>query len=95
VFFTENIIEEIYCGGLEAQTCANGENSAVLRELASRMSLKSESFLTAESEKCRRLLWDEYCDISEEYISVSNRDSFVQGFRCGARIISEIFREKG
>lgn len=82
-------IEEIYYGNIEPQEL-NSELSARLKNKLSKLTEKEEQLtekLTAEYKK----LFLDYANTYNEFLSISNSDSFMSGFRLGAKFTYDTF----
>ncbi len=82
-------IEELYYGNIETQEL-NSELSADLRNKLSKLTEKEEQLtakLTAEDKE--RFL--DYANTYNEFLSLSNSDSFMSGFRLGAKFTYDTF----
>ena len=85
----KGFIEEFYFGNLEPQARSFTQNT----EVASQMEIlaENETFLTknlADEEKIRFL---EYVNAWSAVNADSSLDSFINGFRCGARFAYDAF----
>ncbi len=87
-----DFIEDFYYGNIEPQ-----EISTELRtELKSKLDSLSqaEEQLTSKLTNEEKELFMKYAGQSSEFICVSNADSFIAGFRLGARFTYDTFIEK-
>ncbi len=87
-----DFIEDFYYGNIEPQ-----EISTELRtELKSKLDSLSqaEEQLTSKLTNEEKELFMKYAGQSSEFICVSNADSFIAGFRLGARFTYDTFVEK-
>lgn len=89
----ENMIEKLYLSGFETQRCTEASRAA-LQDVMTVLTAKQECLVTAESEKHRRSLMSECEDLCDRLLSISSKDSFVQGFKFGARLACEVFSEE-
>lgn len=80
------MLEEMYYGKLECQerTRCNKE-LIVLSKLCDRNREKLLSTMTDE----QKLLFEKFLDCNDELHCISERESFIQGFKFGAKIIFE------
>ncbi len=84
-----NIIEELYYGNIEPQEL-NSELSGKLSKKLNALTEKEEQFtakLTAEDKE----LFLDYTNTHNEFLSLSNSDSFISGFRLGAKFTYDTF----
>ena len=84
-----NFIEEFYYGNIEPQEITTELRANVRNKLAA-LAKTEEQFVTklteAESE-----LFDTYLKQSGEFLCVSNADSFIAGFKLGAKFTYNTF----
>ena len=84
-----NFIEELYYGNIEPQEL-NSEQSGKLSKKFNALTEKEELLtvkLTAEDKE----LFLNYANTYNEFLSLSNSDSFISGFRLGAKFIYDTF----
>ena len=84
-------IEDFYYGNIEPQ-----ENSSELKsELKRKLSIltQTEEQLTTKLTEEDKELFVKYASQSSEFLCVSNADSFIAGFRLGARFTYDTFIE--
>ena len=84
-----NFIEELYYGNIEPQEL-NSEQSGKLSKKLNALTEKEEQLtvkLTAEDKE----LFLNYANTYNEFLSLSNSDSFISGFRLGAKFIYDTF----
>ena len=84
-----NVIEELYYGNLEPQEMTT-EISPKLKKKLSAL-VKKEEELTAMLPEKERELFVNYVSAHNEFSSISNSDSFISGFRLGARFAYDTF----
>ena len=84
-----NVIEELYYGNLEPQELTT-EISPKLKKKLSALAKKEEE-LTAMLPEKERELFVNYVSAHNEFSSISNSDSFISGFRLGARFAYDTF----
>ena len=84
-----NIIEEFYYGNIEPQELAS-EITPKLKKKLSALVKKEEELIAMLSEK-ERELFANYVNAHNEFSSISNSDSFISGFRLGARFTYDTF----
>ena len=84
-----NFIEELYYGNIEPQKL-NSELSDKLSKKLNALTEKEEQLtakLTAEDKE----LFLNYANTYNEFLSLSNSDSFISGFRLGAKFTYDTF----
>ena len=84
-----NIIEDFYYGNIEPQE-VNSELTHKLKKKLSKLAEKEEQLavrLTGEDKE----LFQSYVSAYVEFSTTSNADSFISGFRLGARFTYETF----
>ncbi len=86
-----NIIEELYYGNIEPQEL-NTELSGKLKKKLSKLSEKEEQ-LTAKLNGEEKEIFLNYASAYTEFSSISNSDSFISGFRLGAKFTYDTFVE--
>ena len=84
-----NIIEELYYGNIELQEL-NSELSAKLKKKLSNLA-ENEEQLTAKLTTEDKELFLNYANTYNEFLSLSNSDSFMSGFRLGAKFTHDTF----
>ena len=84
-----NVIEELYYGNLEPQELTT-EISPKLKKKLSSLAKKEEELTVMLPEKERELFVN-YVNAHNEFSSISNSDSFISGFRLGARFTYDTF----
>lgn len=84
-------IEEFYYGNIEPQAC-NSELNKDLKKLLSTLTEKEE-LLAAKLNGEEKDLFSEYVNAYNEFLSFSIADSFISGFRLGARFTYDTFVE--
>ena len=87
-----NVIEELYYGNLEPQELTT-EITPKLKKQLSALAKKEEE-LTAMLPEKERELFANYVNAHNEFSSLSNSDSFISGFRLGARFAYDTFVER-
>ena len=85
-----SIIEELYYGNLEPMELNNNESGRRLKRKLSELSESETEFAKALSEKEKEIL-SKYMEQCNEFTSLSCADSFVTGFKLGARFACEMF----
>lgn len=84
-----NFIEELYYANIEPQELST-ELSAKLQKKLSKLTEKEEQ-LTAKLNGEEKDLFLNYVSAYVEFSSLSNEDSFISGFRLGARFTYDTF----
>ena len=82
-------IEEFYYGNIEPQE-VNSELTPKLKKKLSNLAEKEEQ-LTARLTGEDKELFQDYVSAYIEFSTISNDDSFISGFRLGARFTYETF----
>ena len=87
-----DFIEDFYYGNIEPQEISTTLSTELKRklDLLSRAEEQLASKLTDEEKE----LFIKYASQSSEFLCVSNADSFIAGFRLGARFTYDTFIEK-
>ena len=86
-----NIIEDFYYGNLEPQEI-NSELTPKLKKELSNLAEKEEQ-LTARLTREDKELFQNYVSAYIEFSTASNADSFISGFRIGAKFTYDTFVE--
>lgn len=84
-----NIIEDFYYGNIEPQEL-NSELTHKLKKKLSSLADKEEQ-LTSQLNGKEKDLFLEYVKVYTEFSSINNADSFITGFRLGARFTYDTF----
>ena len=84
-----NIIEEFYYGNIEPQELTTEITPKLKKKLSALV--KKEEELTAMLPEKERELFAKYVLAYNEFSSIGNSDSFITGFRLGARFIYDTF----
>ena len=84
-----NIIEDFYYGNIEPQEL-NSELTPKLKKKLSNLAEKEEQ-LTARLTGEDKELFQDYVSAYIEFSTTSNADSFISGFRLGAKFTYETF----
>ena len=84
-----NIIKDFYYGNIEPQE-VNSELTPKLKKQLSNLAEKEEQ-LTARLNGEDKELFQNYVNAYIEFPTTSNADSFISGFRLGARFTYETF----
>ena len=91
VEYMSNVIEELYYGNLEPQELTTEITPKLKKKLSSLA--KKEEELTAMLPEKEKELFANYVNSHNEFSSISNSDSFISGFRLGARFTYDTFVE--
>ncbi len=84
-----NIIKELFYGNIEPRE-VNSELTPKLKKKLSNLAEKEEQ-LTAKLTGENKDLFQNYVSAYIEFSTISNADSFISGFRLGARFIQDTF----
>lgn len=84
-----NIIEEFYYGNIEPQELTTEITPKLKKKLSALV--KKEEELTAMLPEKERELFVNYVNAHNEFSSFGNSDSFISGFRLGARFTYHTF----
>ena len=84
-----NVIEELYYGNLEPQELTTEITPKLKKKLSALV--KKEEELTAMLPEKERELFVNYVNAHNEFSSIGNSDSFISGFRLGARFTYDTF----
>ena len=84
-----NIIEEFYYGNIEPQELTTEITPKLKKKLSALV--KKEEELTAMLPEKERELFVNYVNTHNEFSSIGNSDSFISGFRLGARFTYDTF----
>ena len=84
-----NIIEEFYYGNIEPQELSSEITPKLKKKLSALV--KKEEELTAMLPEKERELFVNYVNAHNEFSSIGNSDSFISGFRLGARFTYDTF----
>ena len=82
-------IEEFYYGNIEPQEITTELRAEVRNKLAALA--KTEGVLAASLTDAESELFDKYLKQSGEFFCVSNADSFIAGFKLGAKFTYNTF----
>lgn len=86
----KSIIEELYYGNIEPTELSNGESALKLKRKLSELAKSEHELASSLSDKDK----EEFMKCIEQYNEFSGlscADSFVTGFKLGARFACEIF----
>ena len=84
-----SIIEEFYYGNIEPQTLSTEITPKLKKKLSALV--KKEEELTAMLPEKEKELFTKYVLAYNEFSSIGNSDSFISGFRLGARFTYDTF----
>ena len=82
-------IEDFYYGNIEPQESSLELKSKLKRKLS--ILTQTEEQLTAKLAEEEKELFAKYASQSSEFLCVSNIDSFIAGFRLGAKFTYDTF----
>ena len=85
-----NIIEDFYYGNIEPQE-VNSELTPKLKRKLSNLAEKEEEELTTRLTGEDKELFQNYASAYIEFSTTSNADSFISGFRLGAKFTYDTF----
>ena len=85
-------IEDFYYGNIEPQESSSELRTELKKKLDSIS--QAEEQLTSKLTDEEKELFMKYASQSSEFLCVSNADSFIAGFRLGARFTYDTFVEK-
>lgn len=85
----QHFIEQFYYGNIEPQEITTELRAEVRNKLAALS--KTEGVLTASLTDAESELFDTYLKQSGEFLCVSNADSFIAGFKLGAKFTYNTF----
>lgn len=85
----KNFIEEFYYGNIEAQELSSELGGTLKKKLGALT--KSEEELTQKLSAEERTLFKKYADSCNEFMSTCTADSFISGFRLGAKFTHDVF----
>ncbi len=85
----KSFIEEFYYGNIEPQELSSELGSSLKKKLNSLVKNEDEfkEKLTEEEKK----LFQDYTNSCNEFLSMSIADSFISGFRLGAKFTHDVF----
>ena len=84
-----NIIEEFYYGNIEPQELTTEITPKLKKKLSALV--KKEEEMTAMLPEKGKELFINYVNAHNEFSSIGNSDSFISGFRLGARFTYDTF----
>ncbi len=85
----QHFIEQFYYGNIEPQEITTELRAEVRNKLAALA--KTEEVLAASLTDAESELFDKYLKQSGEFLCVSNADSFIAGFKLGAKFTYNTF----
>lgn len=83
------LIEAFYYGNIEPQALSS-ELSVELNKKLNKLTEKEEQLTAKFTDKDKELFID-YVKMCNEFLSLSNSDSFISGFRLGAKFTYDTF----
>ena len=84
-----NIIEELYYGNVEPQALSS-ELSVKLSKKLNVLTEKEEELTSKLTDEDKKLFLS-YVNAYNEFLSLSNTDSFISGFKLGAKFTYDTF----
>ena len=84
-----DFIEDFYYGNIEPQEISTEHSLELKKKLA--LLTEAEEQLTSKLTDEEKELFIKYASRSSEFLCVSNADSFIAGFRLGARFTYDTF----
>lgn len=87
-----DFIEEFYYGNIEPQECTTILKPKVMKCLNELAQKEKHLFDTLNDED--KELFNDYVDTYIRFLSICNADSFISGFRLGARFTYDTFAER-
>ena len=82
-------IEDFYYGNIELQECNTELNSKLKKKL--NQLTQAEEQLTSKLTEEEKSLFMKYASQSSKFLCISNADSFISGFRLGAKFTYDTF----
>ena len=85
----KSFIEEFYYGNIDPQELSSELGSSLKKKLNSLVKSEDEfrEKLTDEEKK----MFQQYTNLYNEFLSISIADSFISGFRLGAKFTHDVF----
>ena len=85
----KSFIEEFYYGNIEPQELSSEFGSTLKKKLNSLV--KNEDEFKEKLSEEEKKLFKKYSDSYNEFLSMSVADSFISGFRLGAKFTYDVF----
>ena len=85
----KSFIEEFYYGNIEPQELSSEFGSTLKKKLHSLV--KNEDEFKEKLSEEEKKLFKKYSDSYNEFLSMSVADSFISGFRLGAKFTHDVF----
>ena len=85
----KSFIEEFYYGNIESQELSSEFGSTLKKKLNSLV--KNEDEFKEKLSEEEKKLFKKYSDSYNEFLSMSVADSFISGFRLGAKFTHDVF----
>lgn len=85
----KSFIEEFYYGNIEPQELSSEFGSTLKKKLNSLV--KNEDEFKEKLSEEEKNLFKKYSDSYNEFLSMSVADSFISGFRLGAKFTHDVF----
>ena len=84
-----HFIEDFYYGNIEAQESITELKSEIKKKLDALS--QTEEQLTSKLAEAEKALFMKYVSQTSEFLCISNADSFIAGFRLGAKFSYDTF----
>lgn len=84
-----DFIEDFFYGNIEPQECTTELNTELKKKLD--LLAQTEEQLTSKLTEEEKELFLKYATLSSEFLCISNADSFIAGFRLGAKFTYDTF----
>lgn len=84
-----DFIEDFYYGNIEPQECTTELNVELKKKLG--QLTQTEEQLTSKLTEEEKAIFLKYASQSSEFLCISNADSFISGFRLGAKFTYDTF----
>ena len=85
----KSFIEEFYYGNIESQELSSEFGTTLKKKLNSLV--KNEDEFKEKLSEEEKKLFKKYSDSYNEFLSMSVADSFISGFRLGAKFTHDVF----
>ncbi len=85
----KSFIEEFYYGNIEPQELSSELGSSLKKKL--NLLVKNEDEFKEKLSEKEKKLFQDYTNSYNEFLSMSIADSFISGFRLGAKFTHDVF----
>ncbi len=85
----KSFIEEFYYGNIEPQELSSELGSSLKKKL--NLLVKNEDEFKEKLSEKEKKLFQDYTNSYNEFLSMSIADSFISGFRLGAKFAHDVF----